>query len=80
MFSQSLFGWRVFTVGRRFTVKVIVLRGYFELSGPSIHRIVADVLSMMIPGAFGVEYLRNICGISIGILFSLRPSDITTIT
>ena len=40
--------------GRTSARKVVVLRGYFELSGPSIHRIVADVLSMMIPGAFGV--------------------------
>ena len=65
-----------YSVGRRPALKVTVLCDYFELSGPSIHRIVADILSMMIPGAFGVEYHRNICGISIGILFSLRPPDI----
>ena len=46
--------------GRTSARKVIVLRGYLELSGQPIHKIVTNDHSQWIPDEFGGEYRLNI--------------------
>ena len=53
------------------SLKLLVLRDYFELSGLSKHKTVTNSHLLTIPDEFGAEYDRNIVGISIGIFFSL---------
>ena len=57
-------------------LKVMVLRDYLELSGLSIHKIIVHDHFLTIPGEFGADSDRIIGGISIGLFFSLRSSDI----
>ena len=54
-----------------------VLRGYLELSGQSIHKIVTNDHFLTIPGEFGADSGRIIAGISIGLFFpfDLRISE-----
>ena len=55
---------------------MLVLRDYLELSGQSIHKMIANDHFLMIPDEFGADSERIIRGMSIGLLFSLRSSDI----
>ena len=55
---------------------MMIHRDYLELRGQSIHKIIVHDHFLMIPGEFGADCERIIGGISIGILFSLRSSDI----
>ena len=64
--------FRLALLGKHPVVKVMVLRGYFELSGLSIHKLVANNHFLTISDEFGAEHERNMGGTSIGTFFPFR--------